>query len=250
MDTAKWSQVIERKPIIRPQKDCPRCNSPNTKFCYYNNYSLSQPRHFCKTCRRYWTEGGTLRNIPVGGSSRKTKKSSSTSSSKKLPADLSLYQPSDQNPKTYEGQNLNLAYPSTNRVPGFVALPYRDDCKTLNSPYPNISSLSSYNPVMEFLSSSELISSHLMSIPVSGSGSNTMYPSSEFPLHGLRLPSLNLSSDGLENGYGNMGGSFQNTNPKFPFLIGGSKSEFEQDRGLGESINGPYWNKMLAGGSW
>ncbi|RAZ36360.1 hypothetical protein DK853_48805, partial [Klebsiella oxytoca] len=21
----------------------------NTKFCYYNNYNLTQPRHFCKT---------------------------------------------------------------------------------------------------------------------------------------------------------------------------------------------------------
>ncbi|XP_051115366.1 dof zinc finger protein DOF2.5-like isoform X2 [Andrographis paniculata] len=54
--------------------DCPRCNSPNTKFCYYNNYSLSQPRYFCKTCRRYWTQGGSLRNVPVGGASRKKNK--------------------------------------------------------------------------------------------------------------------------------------------------------------------------------
>ncbi|CAA0812535.1 Dof zinc finger protein DOF5.7 [Striga hermonthica] len=58
---------------------CPRCDSPNTKFCYYNNYSLAQPRHFCKTCRRYWTKGGALRNVPIGGGSRKTKKSSSSS---------------------------------------------------------------------------------------------------------------------------------------------------------------------------
>ncbi|XP_030545366.1 dof zinc finger protein DOF1.6-like [Rhodamnia argentea] len=50
---------------------CPRCDSNNTKFCYYNNYNLSQPRHFCKSCRRYWTQGGTLRNVPVGGGSRK-----------------------------------------------------------------------------------------------------------------------------------------------------------------------------------
>ncbi|XP_042441153.1 uncharacterized protein LOC122026477 [Zingiber officinale] len=55
---------------------CPRCDSPNTKFCYYNNYSLSQPRHYCKTCRRYWTKGGALRNVPVGGGCRKNKRSS------------------------------------------------------------------------------------------------------------------------------------------------------------------------------
>ncbi|KAF8388853.1 hypothetical protein HHK36_025533 [Tetracentron sinense] len=79
---------------IRPQFSeqehlrCPRCDSTNTKFCYYNNYNLSQPRHFCKNCRRYWTKGGALRNIPVGGGSRKnakrlsnSKRSSSSSSS-------------------------------------------------------------------------------------------------------------------------------------------------------------------------
>ncbi|KAK4252559.1 hypothetical protein QN277_014544 [Acacia crassicarpa] len=54
---------------------CPRCDSLNTKFCYYNNYNLSQPRHFCRTCRRYWTKGGILRNVPVGGRCRKTKRS-------------------------------------------------------------------------------------------------------------------------------------------------------------------------------
>ncbi|KAJ8559862.1 hypothetical protein K7X08_003920 [Anisodus acutangulus] len=71
--------LIERK--LRPQHDqplkCPRCDSEHTKFCYYNNYSLSQPRYFCKSCRRYWTKGGTLRNIPVGGGCRKNKKVSS-----------------------------------------------------------------------------------------------------------------------------------------------------------------------------
>ncbi|KAK9714609.1 hypothetical protein RND81_06G106900 [Saponaria officinalis] len=57
-----------------PSQPCPRCNSNNTKFCYYNNYSLSQPRYFCKGCRRYWTQGGTLRNVPVGGGCRKSKR--------------------------------------------------------------------------------------------------------------------------------------------------------------------------------
>ncbi|KAE9607199.1 hypothetical protein Lal_00026003 [Lupinus albus] len=46
---------------------CPRCDSTNTKFCYYNNYNKSQPRHFCRACKRHWTKGGTLRNVPVGG---------------------------------------------------------------------------------------------------------------------------------------------------------------------------------------
>ncbi|XP_008790500.1 dof zinc finger protein 1-like [Phoenix dactylifera] len=94
-----WSQDILRsgglempKPVsqarnLQPQQQqqrqhwpplvCPRCQSNNTKFCYYNNYSKSQPRHFCKTCRRHWTEGGTLRNVPVGGG-RKNKRQKST----------------------------------------------------------------------------------------------------------------------------------------------------------------------------
>ncbi|KAL5222605.1 hypothetical protein ABZP36_027318 [Zizania latifolia] len=59
--------------------NCPRCDSPNTKFCYYNNYSLSQPRYFCKGCRRYWTKGGSLRNVPVGGGCRKNRRGKSTS---------------------------------------------------------------------------------------------------------------------------------------------------------------------------
>lgn len=56
-----------------PNLRCPRCDSSNTKFCYYNNYNLTQPRHFCKTCRRYWTKGGALRNVPIGGGCRKNK---------------------------------------------------------------------------------------------------------------------------------------------------------------------------------
>ncbi|KAI9089168.1 hypothetical protein K1719_029447 [Acacia pycnantha] len=60
---------------------CPRCDSSNTKFCYYNNYNLTQPRHFCKTCRRYWTKGGALRNVPIGGGCRKNRNVGAVSNS-------------------------------------------------------------------------------------------------------------------------------------------------------------------------
>ncbi|KAJ4880894.1 Dof zinc finger protein DOF4.4 [Raphanus sativus] len=59
--------VNQEKP---PPRVCPRCNSTNTKFCYYNNYRVSQPRYKCKDCLRHWTHGGALRNIPIGGSGR------------------------------------------------------------------------------------------------------------------------------------------------------------------------------------
>ncbi|GER45843.1 Dof zinc finger protein [Striga asiatica] len=58
---------------------CPRCNSTDTKFCYFNNYNVNQPRHLCRNCQRYWTAGGTMRNVPVGAGRRKNKCSSSNS---------------------------------------------------------------------------------------------------------------------------------------------------------------------------
>lgn len=70
----KSEKASERAPP-KPSKPvaCPRCHSSETKFCYFNNYNVNQPRHFCKNCRRYWTAGGTMRNIPVGAGRRKSK---------------------------------------------------------------------------------------------------------------------------------------------------------------------------------
>ncbi|XP_010530481.1 PREDICTED: dof zinc finger protein DOF3.6-like [Tarenaya hassleriana] len=68
---------LAKIPLPEAALKCPRCESTNTKFCYFNNYSLTQPRHFCKTCRRYWTRGGALRNVPVGGGCRRNKRSKS-----------------------------------------------------------------------------------------------------------------------------------------------------------------------------
>lgn len=69
----------EEKVLRKPNKvlPCPRCNSLETKFCYFNNYNVNQPRHFCKNCQRYWTAGGTIRSVPVGAGRRKNKHSSS-----------------------------------------------------------------------------------------------------------------------------------------------------------------------------
>lgn len=65
------------------QLKCPRCDSNNTKFCYYNNYNKSQPRHFCRACKRHWTKGGTLRNVPVGGGRKNKRLKKSTPNSTK-----------------------------------------------------------------------------------------------------------------------------------------------------------------------
>ncbi|XP_010554600.1 PREDICTED: dof zinc finger protein DOF3.6-like [Tarenaya hassleriana] len=84
--TVRPSSMVERArlakiPLPEAALKCPRCDSTNTKFCYFNNYSLTQPRHFCKTCRRYWTRGGALRNVPVGGGYRRNKRSKSNGGS-------------------------------------------------------------------------------------------------------------------------------------------------------------------------
>jgi len=110
MTTAKQNQ-----PELPEQEQlkCPRCDSPNTKFCYYNNYNLSQPRHFCKNCRRYWTKGGALRNIPVGGGTRKSNKRSGSSPSSNLKNQTVAEKPdhhgsgSEEKEERVSGQEMN-----------------------------------------------------------------------------------------------------------------------------------------------
>lgn len=72
MRRQQQQQNLQNQQQSEPLK-CPRCDSSNTKFCYYNNYNKLQPRHFCRACKRHWTKGGTLRNVPVGGG-RKNKR--------------------------------------------------------------------------------------------------------------------------------------------------------------------------------
>ncbi|KAI3806842.1 hypothetical protein L1987_22757 [Smallanthus sonchifolius] len=94
-DSSTYSATMNMNPNIHEQEHlkCPRCESFNTKFCYYNNYNLSQPRHFCKSCRRYWTKGGTLRNIPIGGGSRKNTKRTSNSNKRGVSSSSSFTSP-------------------------------------------------------------------------------------------------------------------------------------------------------------
>ncbi|XP_057489697.1 dof zinc finger protein DOF4.6-like isoform X1 [Actinidia eriantha] len=224
MDTTQWPQGIgvvkvpmegSRRP--RPQKEqvlnCPRCNSTNTKFCYYNNYSLSQPRYFCKTCRRYWTVGGSLRNVPVGGGSRKNKRSSSSSTpSKKLP-DHQMTPPdnfsSHQNPNInfpHQGQDLNLAY-NSNSIPLSTSMGL-----TASFMFP----MQEFKPSLGF------------SVEGYESGYGNMLGVQEtsarlfFPFEDLRQPSSGAEFDHHQN----------------------------NNRGQGEASNG-YWSGVLGGGgSW
>ncbi|KAI7725216.1 hypothetical protein M8C21_015174 [Ambrosia artemisiifolia] len=78
-ETKNESTNPQKKTLKKPDKilPCPRCTSMDTKFCYFNNYNVNQPRHFCKSCQRYWTAGGAMRTMAVGAGRRKNKNSAS-----------------------------------------------------------------------------------------------------------------------------------------------------------------------------
>ncbi|KAL2511233.1 Dof zinc finger protein DOF3.7 [Abeliophyllum distichum] len=262
MDSAQWTEETgveksmaeitastcskERK--VRPQKDhainCPRCHSTSTKFCYYNNYSLTQPRYFCKTCRRYWTEGGTLRNVPVGGGSRKNRKSTTTHKIPDLnPNSGTSDQFSSQNPKVHDGQDLSLAY---HGIPQFLEFPKIENGSTVNS-------LSSSSSPSTPLSAMDLLRTGISSsgfIPTPVLERNTVFsPGFRFP---ESKPAIDFSFDGLGiNTYGDSNKGVDENGGRLVFPFGAMRqntsSEVDQSKGQ-ENPNG-YWNGMLGGGS-
>ncbi|KAJ7962618.1 Dof zinc finger protein [Quillaja saponaria] len=253
MDTAQWPQevgfvrpmeglppnscakpILEKKTRPQEQLNCPRCNSTNTKFCYYNNYSLTQPRYFCKTCRRYWTEGGSLRNVPVGGGSRKNRKvitsssspaSTLTSSSKNMIPDLNPPSLSSQNPNEVHhgaGQDLNLGFPP-------------------------------HHHAMELFRTGIVSRGLNPYIPTLMPDSNTVLYSSGFPMQEFKQNPNGFVVDGLGNKIGiqeNNGGS-----GRFMFPFGEMKQlsttgdQAEQNKQQGVNSTG-YWNGMIGQGSW
>ncbi|KAL1546155.1 dof zinc finger protein DOF1.8-like [Salvia divinorum] len=296
MDSAQWTQefgvarsraegapnacskpAMERK--VRPQKEeainCPRCHSTNTKFCYYNNYSLTQPRYFCKTCRRYWTEGGTLRNVPVGGGSRKNKRSSSSSSSSslsiitphKLP-DPSISPFSSQNPKIHhQGHDLNLGFQA-------AAGPPHDYSQFLDFPKIESAINNSANTSSSTTAATPTPLSALNFFTnggISARGLNSLFPmataalhdqngaifASGFPFQECKPPPLSFPV-----GDGGGGSRYENSNSvpqeggngSLMFALGATRrnsSDQDQDQDKGqENSNGLIWNGMLGGGSW
>lgn len=47
-DEPQQSKKTTKLPRPEGKFPCPRCSSDNTKFCYYNNYNIKQPRFYCK----------------------------------------------------------------------------------------------------------------------------------------------------------------------------------------------------------
>ncbi|XP_076895877.1 dof zinc finger protein 1-like [Bidens hawaiensis] len=256
------SSSLERK--TRPQKEsavnCPRCNSTNTKFCYHNNYSLSQPRYFCKTCRRYWTEGGSLRNVPVGGGSRKNKRSSSSisshsSMSKKLPDLVVPHAPTttpllSQNPRMHDhdhGQDLNLGFPSTNdfkTISDLIQVPNFDGIKNINTTTTNSTQVSALE-LLTGMTTRGMIMNSFMPIPIPDPNS-VMFPMPEF-----KIPSLNSVH---ESSNGRLLFPFEDVKTSTISSITTTTSHdghhnVEQNRDQNGDANG-FWSGMLGGGSW
>ncbi|XP_031493995.1 dof zinc finger protein DOF1.7-like [Nymphaea colorata] len=263
MNMVPWPQEVGAKPLeemvspsscssrsmperkAKPQREqalnCPRCSSTNTKFCYYNNYSLSQPRYFCKTCRRYWTEGGSLRNVPVGGGSRKNKRSIT----KKLP---DIHSPIISDPFSHtnvdDGKEVNLAFP----IP-------RDCHSHPTKALPSSELLDYGNPASSSSSSSALSALDLMKseLPPRSLGSLTSIQDANFyGLPGFGLHDLR-SSMGIEGFSGS--GNFQDTqdNGKLGFSFEDLRqpSHVESDQNAAQAVGGSaYWNGIFGGAPW
>lgn len=116
--------AAEAKRAVRPHPQqvvkCPRCNSSETKFCYYNNYSTTQPRYFCKNCKRYWTNGGTLRNVPVGGGLRKNKRSKTKLAATSSPPPTSS---AHQHKPSSSAPTINVSGVNHSTIASHVGLP-------------------------------------------------------------------------------------------------------------------------------
>ncbi|KAI4332832.1 hypothetical protein L6164_017709 [Bauhinia variegata] len=116
--TTKRDMDHQEKILKKPDKvlPCPRCNSLETKFCYFNNYNVNQPRHFCKNCQRYWTAGGTIRNVPVGAGKRKNKHSALQCCEVAVAPDAVSVNHADSNPASHM-QFSSSGFPA---APGLV----------------------------------------------------------------------------------------------------------------------------------
>ncbi|KAI3686509.1 hypothetical protein L1987_80188 [Smallanthus sonchifolius] len=122
-ETKHESSNPQPKNLKKPDKilPCPRCTSMETKFCYYNNYNVNQPRHFCKSCQRYWTAGGAMRNMAVGAGRRKNK--NLASHSRYITISKETVTTSDSVPKNLHVQDKNGFHSKVHCIPG-VSWPY------------------------------------------------------------------------------------------------------------------------------
>lgn len=258
---SRGGEIIDKK--VRPVKDgainCPRCNSTNTKFCYYNNYSLTQPRYFCKTCRRYWTEGGTLRNVPVGGGSRKNKRSSF--SSQKLP-DLNPNLSISHVPDHHQNPNkINIVGSSQDLSLGFRTVPH-DHQMSFHGVLPQFLELPKMDGSNNHLGSTQISALELLRTGIAARGFtsfisspstpdlNALYTSG-FPFQELK-PTAHDHAASLSNISSGGPGIQENGGARIMYPLGESKQLSSGTSEADHHQTKGYWNGMLSGtgGSW
>ncbi|XP_022720498.1 dof zinc finger protein DOF1.4-like [Durio zibethinus] len=215
LELPKVSAMKRQRPQNQRQQleplKCPRCDSTNTKFCYYNNYNKSQPRHFCKTCKRHWTKGGTLRNVPVGGG-RKNKrlKTSNNNTAATNPGKNTSTASAAINSSTTSGFN--------NRLNSFTAIQQQQQRQDLQLPLDdqkNISNIQFHalsRPPSSFLQQNSINCGNLDS--KSFSTSNGVFLGSTLSLpqtHGLQFPFSSSSSSSFDTTLSSMSTSFQSS---------------------------------------
>ncbi|XP_064946850.1 dof zinc finger protein 1 isoform X2 [Musa acuminata AAA Group] len=174
--------------------------------------------------RRYWTEGGSLRNVPVGGGSRKNKRSTTAASamashSEKLPTDL-IPPPISlaATQRFHQGQDLNLAFPDPEPI-GF------------SNPSDAVGALSALELLRTGMTARDFKPYlPLMQLPEY---------STAFELQEVGPPALNFPM---------MGFPFEDVKPGAHTTS--TADEFEKSREQGGDPPG-FWNSMIGGeGSW
>ncbi|XP_073300830.1 uncharacterized protein [Primulina huaijiensis] len=223
---------------IPPPKKCPRCDSGNTKFCYYNNYSLSQPRYFCKSCRRYWTHGGALRNVPVGGGFRKNKR----------PKPSYAAASSGEPPRTESSSPAITTHNPTGMISGQSIMPFPPAIPPMSSFYSGGPFLSSLAAMQSFVQRPMIGTSqggaavNLASSSRFGGGGPSGGFGNAAPLPGIYLPSLKSQVPQQFNAQNEFYRSQQSlVNPSNPVLNSWTQTVINSKAANLSSANPSFW---------
>ncbi|KAI5570686.1 hypothetical protein BDE02_11G045400 [Populus trichocarpa] len=247
---ASTSKLMERpsqEVLSQPQQQqqlqqalkCPRCDSSNTKFCYYNNYSLSQPRHFCKACKRYWTRGGTLRNVPVGGGCRKNKRVKRPASAAEGASNsVSSANPNPQTPIDHISSTSNHINPLFYGLSG-------SNPSEMNLPFPG-----RFNPRMDSAVSGYHDLQPQLNALALGFSSGIMTTNDANGFNPTKQIQDVVTSNSLLSSYSNLfGSSTTSTNTTSPTIASLLASSFNQQKftnsGIKESTRAPNYFQSL-----
>ncbi|TMW94919.1 hypothetical protein EJD97_009620 [Solanum chilense] len=125
METSQWPQLKKTKRVhitkgivVKTMEEMKIPKNTNTRKIRPQQQQNDEALKNCP--RRYWTDGGSLRNIPIGGVSRKSKKSSSINIMKNniispKVQDINIINNNNNNNKGVD-QDLNLDFSSDFKI--------------------------------------------------------------------------------------------------------------------------------------